>query len=411
MGAGLGLSFVKGTSIMPTHIVDIELSEPFSAITLPVGFDGVLGLVRWHRKPIGLVRVQAAEGRVSPQQLQQAIERQVQIPSENATLPDSALQLVSIVVCSHERPEDLRRCLDTLLPHAAAGHEVIVVDNAPCSPRTAEVASRYPFRYLQEPQIGLNNARNCGLQAASYAVVAYIDDDAAADPDWVKALVQPFESPSVGCVTGLVLPSELETHAQEMFEVYSIQRRTFARQVFSTPGTAPAAAGVAGVGANMAVRRELALRLGGFDPRLDGGTLTCSGGDTDMFARLLDAGSEIVYTPEALVWHRHRRDEAALARCIFGYGVGLYSFLTKRLIEERDYRALIIAARWFVGPLVKAAIRRIGREPAVSLSLLLREASGACIGPLRFWQQNLRQQRALMQRLPQPNLHQQGDQA
>ncbi len=371
---------------MPTHVADIELCEPLSTITLQAGADHLLGLVRWQGKPIGLLRLRSVGGTITLQQLKLAIKSQVQIPAESAEQRSASDQPVSLVVCTHERPDDLRRCLDALLPHAAAGHEVIVVDNAPRSTRTAEVAGGYPFRYLQEPLIGLDNARNCGLQAATCAIVAYIDDDAVADPQWLKALVQPFASPDVGCVTGLVLPLELETRAQELFEVYSIQRRAFARQVFTSPQTPPARAGIAGVGANMAVRRELALQLGGFDPRLDGGTATCSGGDTDMFARILDAGKQIVYTPEALVWHRHRRDEVALRRCIFGYGVGLYSFLTKRLIEERDYQALIIAARWFVGPLIKAAIRRMRRQPAVPLSLLLHEAGGACIGPLRFWQ-------------------------
>ena len=106
-----------------------------------------------------------------------------------------------------------------------------------------------------------------------------------------------------------------------------------------------------------------------------------------MFARVLDTGAQIVYTPEALVWHRHRREQAELRRCIFGYGVGLFSFLTKRLVEVRDLQALIIAARWFVGPLAKVAWRRLFGQLTISLDLLLLEAGGACVGPVRFWQE------------------------
>jgi hypothetical protein len=105
-----------------------------------------------------------------------------------------------------------------------------------------------------------------------------------------------------------------------------------------------------------------------------------------MFARILEHGASIVYTPAALVWHRHRRETVQLHSCIFGYGVGLYSFLTKRLIEAHDLQAITIGARWFIGPLLKAAWRKLQSTRAVPMRLLLLEAAGACIGPLRFWQ-------------------------
>lgn len=369
---------------MLTYVTDIELSLPATNITFPPGVTHVLALLRWQGRPAGLVRLTAP---ISATQWQTVLDHYLQTDTESvASVEPTAL--VSIVVCTHERPDDLQRCLNGLLPLFEAGHEVLVVDNAPCSPRTAQIAARYPFRYLCEPRIGLNNARNCGLQAARHSIVAFTDDDAVPDANWVNALGQPFAAPEVGCVTGLVLPLELETPAQEQFEIYCAHRRSFVQQVFAAPQLPPAAAGVAGMGANMAVRRELVLSLGGFDPRLDGGTATCSGGDTDMFARILEAGFQIVYNPDALVWHRHRRDELELRKCIFGYGVGLYSFLTKRLVEARDWQTCLIAVRWWVGPFVKAAQHYWRGEATVPLVLLLAEAGGAFLGPWRFWQEN-----------------------
>jgi GT2 family glycosyltransferase len=72
----------------------------------------------------------------------------------------------------------------------------------------------------------------------------------------------------------------------------------------------------------MTFRCDVLIRLGSFDPRLDGGIPTCSGGDTEMFARALEAGAHILYEPAALVWHRHRRTQAQLQNCLFGYGSG-----------------------------------------------------------------------------------------
>jgi GT2 family glycosyltransferase len=360
-------------------LCDVELGRPRSAGALVAGPDGLLALLRWQGRPAGLLWLGAAEAR-SLEQMRAAAAEPPALPA--APAPAAPL---SVIVCTHERPTDLRRCLDSLLPLAAEGHEVLVVDNAPRTTRTAELVAGYPFRYLCEPRPGLNNARNCGLQAARHPIVAYTDDDTVVDSRWAAALAQPFAAPEVGCVTGLVLPLELETPAQYAFEVYCAHRRDFTPRTVAAPETPPAAAGVAGMGANMALRRDLALRVGGFDPRLDAGTLTRSGGDTDMFARILDAGQQIVYRPDALVWHRHRREMHELNDCIFGYGVGLYSFLTRRLLEQHDYGVPIIAGRWFVGPLVKAAWRRLRGQPAVSLPLLLREAGGALLGPWFFW--------------------------
>jgi hypothetical protein len=203
-------------------------------------------------------------------------------------------------------------------------------------------------------------------------------------PGWPSAIGSCFAESQVGCVTGLVLPLELETDAQEQFERYCQNRRDFERRTYSRANLRPSAAGVVGMGANMAFRKSALTAADGFDLRLDAGTRTRSGGDTDMFASVLDHGWEIVYTPEAMVWHRHRRTVAELRSCVFGYGVGLFSVLTKRVVERRDGAAAITAARWLVGPLVKAARARVQRTAAAPWSVVLAETAGALCGPFYF---------------------------
>lgn len=381
---------------MATRVADIDITQPLPTIELRPDETSLFALVRRSGRPCGLVRLSARQGTILPEALHAALAPYVSVLGNDEPVLPQTQEPLSIVVCTHERPDDLRRCLDALLPLVADGHEIIVVDNAPRTTRTHDIAAAYPFRYLCEPRQGLDNARNCGLRTATRAIVAYTDDDAMPDINWARAIAAPFVDPSVGCVTGLVLPIELETPAQEQFEIYCANRRTFVRRVFATPETPPSAGGVVGMGANMALRRELALRLGAFDPRLDGGAPTESGGDTDMFARILASGAQIVYTPDALVWHRHRRDMAQLRRCIFGYGVGLYSFLTKRLLEQRDRQALVIGLRWLLGPLVKACWNKLCGRPTVSPTLLLLEVAGACLGPLRLWQATVKERRQFL---------------
>ena len=215
-------------------------------------------------------------------------------------------------------------------------------------------------------------------------MVAFTDDDCVPDAGWLDALTAPYEAESIGATMGLVMPLELETQAQERFEAYCANRRSFKPRVYRSPGTPPSAAGVAGMGANMSFRRSLLDAVGGFDPRFDGGMPTLSGGDTEMFARVLARGAAIAYRPDALVWHRHRREMPALRRVIFGYGVGLYAMLAKRLVEDRDRSVLWTAPRWLLGPPAKAVWNALRRRPATPADLVLLELWGALNGPLRY---------------------------
>jgi GT2 family glycosyltransferase len=397
---------------MAAHLADIDLDEPLPEIgPYPAG-EHVLALLRRRGRPVGLLWVQPRAGWVRAGEWQVVLDGWKRQPAAQAALTEAAAETkqptsgerLSMVVCTHERPDDLRRCLAALRPLAAEGHEVIVVDNAPTTARTRQVVADagFPMTYLCEPQPGLDRARNRGWQAARQPLVAFTDDDAVPDPRWASAIADALSDPAVAGVAGLVMPLELDTPAQAQFETYCAHRRVFVRRAFAAvPASpaierlAPAAAGVVGLGANLAFRRAWLERLGGFDPRLDGGTPTCSGGDTDMCARVLAAGGVLVYTPAALVWHRHRRGLTRLRHCLFGYGVGLTSFLTKRLVEAQDPQALVVAVRWTVGPFFKAARRRRLGQPAVPVALLLVELAGALIGPLRFWQVQRTAQRQL----------------
>jgi GT2 family glycosyltransferase len=364
-----------------TRVVDLEASAPLPVVELGSGEGGLLALVRWHGQPAGLVRLRA-RGRVSHEALRSAIDAQVTRPPALPAGQGSAP--VTIVVCTRDRPEELDRCLRALSVHAAAGHEVIAVDNAPRDTRTAVVVASHGCRYVCEPEPGLNRARNRGLEAAKHDLVAYTDDDCAPDPGWLDALTAPYADAAVAATTGLVMPLELETAAQESFEAYSANRRIFEPRLYRKSTTPPSAAGVAGLGANMSFRRATLAGLGGFDPRFDGGTPTLSGGDTEMFARLLAAGGTIAYRPDALVWHRHRRDLPSLRRVVFGYGAGVFAFLAKRLAEDRDLGVLVTAPRWLLGPPLKAAWNALRGRPATPAGLVAAELWGALHGPWRY---------------------------
>lgn len=364
---------------MATQIIQLDGPAPPDGVLLRPDVRDALVVFCDEAGPFGQAMVaRPADGRLTDAHLRRP-------PQLAAPVATRSSQSLSIVICTHERPDDLGRALHAVLAVAQADDEVLVIDNNPVTARTAEVCTRLGVQRIVEPRRGLNWARNAGLAAARRDVVAYVDDDVRVTPFWRANIACEFAVPQVGCVTGLVLPIELETEAQEQFEVFSAHRRTFERRRFSrASGVVPSRADVVGIGANMAFRRETAAAIGGFDTRLDAGTRTRAGGDTDMFARILDAGHDIVYVPRAQVWHRHRRTMEELRDCVFGYGAGTFAMLTKRVVEGGDLRALETAARWLVGTTLKAVRLRLTGAPAPPLRLNAAEWSGALCGPLFY---------------------------
>jgi glycosyltransferase involved in cell wall biosynthesis len=245
-------------------------------------------------------------------------------------------QDVTIAVCTRDRPEMLRECLAAMKALERPVAEVLVIDNASTDDRTRQVAEEFPFvRYVREPRRGLDWARNRALVEAGTPIIAFTDDDVLVHPGWVSGLLRAFgDEPEAAVVTGLVIPAELATPAQVQFEGRGGFRRGFRRRRFkgwtSTADVGSAkdvVLGAAGAGANVAIRRDVALDLGGFDVALDVGTPSGGGGDFEMFFRLTSAGHMLVYEPSAVVRHRHRPTMAELARQRRGDGTGNYSIL------------------------------------------------------------------------------------
>jgi GT2 family glycosyltransferase len=248
------------------------------------------------------------------------------------------------------------------------------------------VAAYTGVRYLREDYPGLNRARNQALREAGHAIVLFTDDDAVPDPAWLRAHLRAYGDPRVMCTTGLTMPLELETRAQETFEQYNPFARGFARKVYTRLNLNPLAVGEVGAGVNMAFRREVLAAVGPFDEALDAGTPTHSGGEAEMFSRILASGYRIVYEPGALSWHRHRRTWEELRRAIYGYGVGIYAFWTRKYFYDGELTAPLLALRWFwhdqLPALLRASLRRPDAQP---FDLIAAELKGCVAGPFAYF--------------------------
>jgi cellulose synthase/poly-beta-1,6-N-acetylglucosamine synthase-like glycosyltransferase len=282
---------------MPTPVLDLEFEDLPPGITGIERYHQALLLIRFRGQPVGQTTVPVFNGCISAVDLRHAVVQAGGWPLWEAWLFDrlewDCVQLAhhplpssTVAVCTRDRPDDIRRCLHALMRLHDDGQELLVIDNCPSTDATQQIVSEFArVRYVREPVPGLDVARNRALTEARGDIVAFSDDDAAPDPGWLRALLRNFDDPLVFCVTGLTMPLELETDAQEWHERYSTFGRGFKRRVFERTLVNPMAAGKIGAGVNMAIRRSALQLVGPFDEALDAGTRTRSGGDSEMFSR------------------------------------------------------------------------------------------------------------------------------
>jgi GT2 family glycosyltransferase len=420
MSAGVPTSAVSESEFRPVAVIEFDLAGRLDDVHNLDRYTSARALVRLHGVPLGIVEVPVVDQKCSSDSLRRAACRQltwqivshlasdalasgirdaggtiVDLPSvTHSSIDPSTLPTVSVVVCSRDRAPDLVRCLSALQRLDPAPAEILVVDNAPRTEETRElVASFRGVRYIREPRPGLDWARSRGVIEARSEIVAFTDDDVIVDRGWVGALARTFADVDVAAVTGLVLPFELETEAQALFERYGGFARGFERREYRVDtergeraSTLHGGTGKFGTGANMAFRRAVLSEVGLFDPALDVGTVTNGGGDLEMFHRILAAGRVLVYEPAALVWHRHRRTYAKLREQIANNGIGFYSYLVRGALRSRADRwpFIRLGLWWLWWWNVRRLLQTFYKPGQFPRDLIVAELVGSFKGLLRY---------------------------
>ena len=370
-------------SFQPARVLKVDIDQPLPTLD-PVDprtgqrYRRALSLVRLHGQPLGMaecalpgeepltagayaraifaelgpeINAHLGEDGLAavaalPQRGLSSPRRPACLEARDGLVAEAGCPAASVVVATRDRPDTLAVALESLLAQDYANREIIVVDNAPSSSATLHlVRERYAgldgVRYVREDTPGLSSARNRGLRVALGDVVAFTDDDIVADRQWLTQLVSGFgRAENVACVTGAIVPIELETVAQAWIEQFGGFHKGFARRVFDNGAHRldsplyPYAAGMFGSGANLSFRVAALRALGGFDPALSTGTIARGGEDLAMFVKVIKSGYRLVYEPAAIVHHRHRRDYAGLRKQTYGYGVGLSAYLTACVLDD-----------------------------------------------------------------------------
>lgn len=416
----------------PVLLVDVELAAPLVDVDPVRSAAGELyrelrALVRLHRRPLGTVRlVLPAEGldaglvadaiwdRLAATIQAHCREDGLPVPEKltagglhhpvstrcswRSALPGPDFPLATVVVTTCGGGEaKLTATVASALAQTYPSYEVVVVDNRPAtSGVAAELAAAFPgeprLRYAAEAARGLTHARNRGTAVARGDIVAFTDDDVDLDPDWLACLVAGFDHPDVACVTGLILPLELETPAQALLEEFGGYGKGFVRRTWDRADRRldhplyPYTVGVFGSGANAAFRRQVLAGMGGFDGHLGAGTPSRGGEDLDIYLTCVQQGYRLVYEPAAIVRHAHLREMAALRRKVRDYGVGLGAMLTKHLFRDRASAAALLSRvpRGLAYLLSTRSPKNATRSASYPRSLVAVELAGLAYSPFAY---------------------------
>ncbi len=352
----------------PAAVRILDLEAPLADVQLSATWFGeqyrsLIVVARLDGEPLGVVAMNVAEGRVSRFRLAGALQWQLAPELEEwfarrgRELPDSlppegivvdrpaappTSRSVSVVVTTSGYTPRLERCLRSLLASRYRDLEVIVVDHRSAGGVTrAMLSERFAYelrvRYVEESRPGISTARNAGLMAAEGDLVAFTEDAVVVEHDWIARAAGAFDrADDVACVTGLMLPQQLETAKQPLLDQFAAYSTRFEPWTFRLAGRGLAyTPGLIGGGANTVVRADLARRLGGFDTALGSGTPSAGGEDLDLCLRLLRAGYAIAYEPRAIVSHGQAD---VRSRQAFRRGVGLGATLSKQLFAGSERR-------------------------------------------------------------------------
>ena len=253
---------------------------------------------------------------------------------------------VSVLVASRDRPEALRRCLQSLLSCEYPTFEIIVIDQS-AKPSAAPDDSR--VRVVASASTGKSRALNIAMGLARHGVLAFTDDDCTVPAAWLKQGVERLlADPAVGLVFGALVPTAHDPQREFIPSFLPTERRI-------VRGSSHADVR-GGAGANLFARREVIETIGGLDERFGPGAPLLACEEYDLYYRALKAGFTVIHDPDTVVVHYGARPnangsgEALLRSYYFGEGAVL-----GKHVRSGDRTAIGLAVRLFY-PEVKWAV-------------------------------------------------------
>lgn len=236
---------------------------------------------------------------------------------------------VSVVILTFNRAEDLKRCLNSLERQSVRNTEIIVIDNG-STDGTLDLVKEHSVKLVRDLTKCKGYLRNLGFRKASAKIVAYIDDDAEADPNWIKEITNTFErfeaadaigGPAITTSKQLSLReraghSKFLSFLAKIYETIILENRLaavgaiFKSGALSVGGSLHFSAKLKKpfnvdvlTTCNLAVKKSVLKKIGGFDENF-----IFNNEDVDLCVRIKNAGFKLLFNPKAVVWHNINPD-------------------------------------------------------------------------------------------------------
>lgn len=229
---------------------------------------------------------------------------------------------VSVVVPTLNAGETIWACLKSLVDLDYSLFEIIIVDGG-SNDGTCEIISKYPVRLVSGRKLGAYAARNLGSEVARGDVIAFTDSDCIVDRQWLKNLAKHYADEMVGGVGGKVLSCSADTIVGRFLSLGE-QEVLHASRCFRLPNRESAFMTLGFGSGNMSFRKTALTDIKGFAEDM----IKC--GDYEACSRVQRAGYQLVYDPEAVTYHKPRRNLSQLMVQMFEFGLSQPKFLTKQ---------------------------------------------------------------------------------
>lgn len=263
---------------------------------------------------------------------------------------------ISVVICTRDRHDLIGQAVESVMACEYPRFDVHVMDQS-TTDETKQIVEALAVRpgnrcvvvYHHLAKAGLSRAYNAGAQVSEGELIAYTDDDVIVPADWLVQIAKSFEGdPGAGLLYGQVcVPKSLEEEERKGLIVPSLTWEKRERLSLRDHNYK-----VWGMGANMAIRRTLLDRVGGFDEALGGGGPLRSSQDYDFAYRTYRFGMAVVLEPAVKVDHYGTRTQDQWPLTLKNYGIGDGAFYSKH-VRCGDF----LAMRLFTAKLLQAHLQ------------------------------------------------------